>query len=176
MDRRKFLVNIALVLGCSPLSINLKAVESGMAFNPIGEKGFSGEISDLIRCIADIIIPETETPSASQAGVPEYIHHYFTNYMTEDDRELFISGVVVLAGGSVAEYLGLDGARQIEVVQALDDKIGTDAVNATYKKLKELIVIGYYTSKIGATQTLRYDPVPGPYKEIKLAEVGRAWL
>ena len=61
-------------------------------------------------------------------------------------------------------------------MQTLDDQLHSDNENKTYKKLKELIVIGYYTSEIGGTQELKYDPVPGPYKEMKLNEVGGVWL
>ena len=43
-----------------------------------------------------------------------------------------------------------------------------------FHKLKELVVVGYYTSEIGATQELRYDPMPMEYKgDIPLTEVGR---
>ena len=38
------------------------------------------------------------------------------------------------------------------------------------------MTIGYFTSKPGATITLRYDPVPGDFKGcVPMKEIGRAW-
>ena len=42
--------------------------------------------------------------------------------------------------------------------------------------LKELITVGYFTSQLGATKAVRYDPVPGAYHGcVPLKEIGRAW-
>jgi gluconate 2-dehydrogenase gamma chain len=45
-----------------------------------------------------------------------------------------------------------------------------------YRTLKELTVIGYYTSEVGATRELRYEASPGRYQGcIPFADVGRVW-
>jgi hypothetical protein len=37
-------------------------------------------------------------------------------------------------------------------------------------------MLGYFTSEVGATQVLRYDPVPGAYHGcIPFEEVGKTW-
>jgi hypothetical protein len=42
--------------------------------------------------------------------------------------------------------------------------------------LKELVTVGYFTSRLGATKAVRYDPVPGAYHGcVPLAQIGRAW-
>jgi hypothetical protein len=42
--------------------------------------------------------------------------------------------------------------------------------------LKELVSVGYFTSQLGATKAVRYDPVPGAYHGcVPLAQIGRAW-
>jgi len=42
--------------------------------------------------------------------------------------------------------------------------------------IKELTITGYYTSEIGATQELKYVPVPGRYAgDIPYDTVGRAY-
>ncbi len=42
--------------------------------------------------------------------------------------------------------------------------------------MKELTVVGFFTSEPGATQVLQYKAVPGSYKGcIPLAEVGKTW-
>jgi hypothetical protein len=42
--------------------------------------------------------------------------------------------------------------------------------------LKELITVAYFTSELGATKAVRWDPNPGAYKGcVPLKEIGRAW-
>jgi hypothetical protein len=45
-----------------------------------------------------------------------------------------------------------------------------------YVKLKELTVLGYYTSELAAQSELVYLPVPGRYDgDFLFAEIGRQW-
>jgi hypothetical protein len=42
--------------------------------------------------------------------------------------------------------------------------------------IKDLTVIGYFSSESGATQELRYNPVPGRFNgDVPFSEVGRRW-
>ena len=42
--------------------------------------------------------------------------------------------------------------------------------------LRELATTGYFHSEQGATQVLRYDPIPGAFRGcVPLAEIGRGW-
>jgi gluconate 2-dehydrogenase gamma chain len=42
--------------------------------------------------------------------------------------------------------------------------------------LKDLVTVGYFTSEVGATKAVRYDPNPGAYRGcVPLKEIGRAW-
>lgn len=42
--------------------------------------------------------------------------------------------------------------------------------------LKDLVTVGYFTSQLGATKAVRYDPVPGAYHGcVPLKDIGRAW-
>ena len=46
-----------------------------------------------------------------------------------------------------------------------------------YLKLKELTVLGYYTSQAAAVTELDYQPVPGHYDgDARFEEVGRQWV
>ncbi|WP_406827499.1 gluconate 2-dehydrogenase subunit 3 family protein [Microbulbifer sp. ARAS458-1] len=176
MDRRRFLRNISIVLGCGALANDVAALDAALDFSG-KPSGFLGpDELEFVSQISDIVIPLSDTPSASQAGVPEYIDFYLGEFMEFKARNLFVDGLRGLCDQSIKEFLALSDERKTEKIQSLDDRLGSSGQDATYKQLKELIVIGYYTSQVGATQALRYDPVPGPYKEIKLAEVGRAWL
>jgi gluconate 2-dehydrogenase gamma chain len=42
--------------------------------------------------------------------------------------------------------------------------------------MKELTLLGFFTSEAGATKVLQYNQVPGPFKGcVPLTEVGKAW-
>jgi hypothetical protein len=45
-----------------------------------------------------------------------------------------------------------------------------------FRTMKELVILGYYTSQIGATKELHYQQVPGRFDGcVPLAKIGRAW-
>ena len=44
------------------------------------------------------------------------------------------------------------------------------------RHVKDLTLLGYFTAEVGATQALRYDPVPGAYRgSVPLRPGDRAW-
>jgi gluconate 2-dehydrogenase gamma chain len=45
-----------------------------------------------------------------------------------------------------------------------------------WRTMKELTLVGYYTSEPGATQELRHEAIPGRYEAcVPLSQIGRAW-
>lgn len=45
-----------------------------------------------------------------------------------------------------------------------------------FRTMKELTIVGYYTSQVGATKELRYEMVPGRFEGcVPLAKIGRTW-
>lgn len=55
-------------------------------------------------------------------------------------------------------------------------RTGSPEERPFFRTMKELTLIGYYTSEVGATKELRHEPVPGRYEAcIPFAQVGRTW-
>jgi len=45
-----------------------------------------------------------------------------------------------------------------------------------FRTMKELTLVGFYTSEAGATRELRHAPVPGRFEGcVPLDQIGRAW-
>lgn len=67
---------------------------------------------------------------------------------------------------------GSDELRRIRERQLADD----DPEGLPFfRQMKELVLAGYYTSEVGATQELRQNPM-GTYRgDVPFAEIGRAW-
>lgn len=177
MNRRKFLTSLSVMLGCSISSLDVLAINSALAFTGTGKvnQRLTEQQFIMISIIADIIIPKSDTPSASEAGVTQYIDFYLHEFLAQTKRTEFLQGLASLHV-SISSFLSLTNSDKVAVIQSLDDNLHTPQENANYKSLKQLIVIGYYTSEIGATQALKFDPIPGPYKEMKLKEVGGVWF
>ncbi|WOH39508.1 gluconate 2-dehydrogenase subunit 3 family protein [Thalassotalea fonticola] len=178
LNRREFIAGLAAMLGTAAMTPGLaNAVNIGLTFKPSGSNIiFSEQQMMLVARIADIIIPATDTPGAIDAGVHLYIDHIAANWMNKQESNRLLAGIDKIDADAKAKYdsgfLALDNKIQIAIVQALDDNL---AQEPAYKMLKTYTVTGYYTSKIGMTVELNYDPIPGPYKEIPLSDVGKAW-
>ena len=92
MDRRVALSRIGLLLGGTvSLSVS-SAVLSGCS-PPEGEnyqlKFLSQEQFEYVGIVADLILPETDSPGAKSAGVDGYIDTLLAEYYLPDEAQLF---------------------------------------------------------------------------------------
>jgi gluconate 2-dehydrogenase gamma chain len=116
-----------------------------------------------ISRIADLIIPETDTPGAIRAGVPAYIDLIVAR---NTDQQLVVAdGLRWLDAESrrVADktFLALTEEQQLAILQPLCDASDSGTPRAGrnvqfFSLLKNLTADGYYTSKIGLLDELRY--------------------
>ncbi|MBT5185197.1 MAG: gluconate 2-dehydrogenase subunit 3 family protein [Kordiimonadaceae bacterium] len=171
INRRDILTGLTAMLGVSALStIHANAIEVGFGFKPSGKNAiFNEQQMKIVELIANIIIPDTDTPGASKAGVHLYIDHMAGNWMTKDEASSLIKGIDKI---NTDKFTSLNHEEQVVFVQNLDDNRDKEQ---TYNTLKSYTVVGYYTSEIGSTLELNYDPVPGKYEEIPFDSVGKVW-
>ena len=170
IDRRNFITGLTALMGST---LALSACDAAVDYKE-GPKAkiLSADQLEQVKRIADIIIPDTDTPGAAAADVHGYINHMVAKYMNDKEATAFTDGLTALdakAGG----LLSLSADDQVAAIAAVDDKMENDKF---YRTLKGLVITGYYTSEIGGTVELNYDPVPGPYHEVPLADLdGKAW-
>jgi hypothetical protein len=115
-----------------------------------------------ISRIADLIIPQTTTPSASGAGVPAYIDMVIARDAAQ--QALVADGLRWLdaeaAAHSAGKFLDLSEEAQIGILEPLcaaADAGSSLARNVQFFALiKKLTADGYYTSKIGLIDELAY--------------------
>ncbi|MCC7462807.1 MAG: gluconate 2-dehydrogenase subunit 3 family protein [Gammaproteobacteria bacterium] len=121
----------------------------------------------LLERLCDLVIPDTDTPGARAAGVPAFIALALEHGLagaSPQDRATLQQRLDQRAGGA---FLQLDAARQAQVLAPLDaatltrDPAAATAGEPAWARIKQLIVMGYYTSEAGASRELRYQPVPG---------------
>lgn len=137
----------------------------------------------LTTALAGTIIPAGETDGAVEVGVPGFIESMIKNIYTEEQRELFLEGLEAFdkkcKEDTGSAFADLSSEKQFEFASIEN---GLSIENEQFEGpqfflvFKELTMIGFFTSEVGATQVLRYESVPGVYQAcIPLEEVGRTW-
>jgi hypothetical protein len=121
----------------------------------------------LIGSIADMIIPRTDTPGATDVAVPAFVNIIVSENYSEADRTAFIAGLDAIeaqaksAGGPFVDLAPSARASIIEAIEGSSDRRAEPA--RTYWRLKGLIVHGYFTSEPVMKQVLKVDIMPGKF-------------
>lgn len=189
MNRREALKRVAWLMGGTLSAPVISAVLSGA--RPVAGKApwspqtLSLEQDKLVSTIAELIIPETDTPGAKAARVNEFIDLLLTEWLPAKDKERFLRGLTDFDARFQKSYgkRFLDGTteEQTKLLIELDGE-AAEARRAKSKDkpffgmMKELTLVGYYTSEIGITEELRFQPATDMYEGcIPLERVGRSW-
>lgn len=176
MDRRQILFGISALMGGSLLPSSVRALERSLASGAEAPLTLlSGVQLQAVTTIGDIILPATETPGASGAGVPAFIDRALAGWLLKEETDAFLAGLDQFLKGNPG-FLGAGPSTQEAVIQGIDSQLEDLPKDVGfYRQLKELVLIGYYTSEVGATEELEYDPVPGGYRVFDMTEETKAW-
>lgn len=130
--------------------------------------------------LCDLAIPATDTPGAAAAGVAGFVLLVLDRRMGDLQAGMLDAVRGALDASGNADFLQLPPAKQAELLALLDqrayagDKPPAASAEYAWRRIKAAIVAGYYTSEIGATQELVYEPVPGAFRSFKLTADFRA--
>jgi hypothetical protein len=126
-----------------------------------------------VALIAELIIPETDTPGARAARVPEFIDLLLGEWAPDDDRKQFLDGLADVDARaravSAADFLSAPEAQRGAILSALDaeaqerHKAKTEGQPNFFERMKFLTVFGYCTSEVGAKAELHYEVIPGSF-------------
>ncbi len=228
LTRREALGRIGLLVGGALSASTVSALLAGCRAEQTPGFAFRAldrDARSLTEVLVDLIIPDTDTPGARAAGVPEFMDTLLADWMTEEERADFLAGLAQIDARARAEhgarFVDLAPEQQTALAAALDREAfggdeespaeteadmraaeraqsGTDAMadaaeqsvgqpdtTATdageeampfFATFKDLTVAGYYTSEVGATQELRWNPAPGRLDlDVPFSEIGRTW-
>ena len=177
LDRRALLRSAILLAGGTLAGLPGKALAE-LAADP-KMRFFSAAEFETLETMVDIMIPRTDTAGAKEAGVPSYFDAMMVNWASKERRGEFrdvlegLDKAARAAGGKPLPELAPE--QRFQVVQAYDaERMGKG--DGDYSKFKELVLTLYYLSEVGATQELRYEPIPGAWEPWN--EIGpdtRAW-
>jgi gluconate 2-dehydrogenase gamma chain len=171
IDRRTLIHN--LVRGGLALSLLPGFAEAAWAAIAQGipaPRVLGGAQNGMISLIADAILPRSDTPSATDVGVPPWIDLIVADYFSGAQRESFLAGLAAIddfaLSSAGARIDGLKDGALTGVILSLDAACGAKDPNAAqhgYAQLKELIIVGYFTSKPVQQDILKVVIVPGRF-------------
>jgi hypothetical protein len=193
MNRRNLLLQAAMLLGGALSSGTAMGVLAGCAATPQASQSPAAFLTPsemrLTTVMADLILPRTDTPGASDVGVPAFIDRVLAEFYSDQERTIVRAGLArAESEARTAHGRGfheLDAAQQTALMTVYDREAVDAAKRASgqadspphfFRLIKELTTVGFFTSKVGASQVLLYEAVPGPWRgDVPYSEIGRAW-
>lgn len=190
MNRREAVARVALILGGTVVGagVFLEGCKPGADKKADANDGlFSADDITYLDEIAETIIPTTNTPGAKAAKVGAFMTVMVNDCYDEKDQKVFKEGMKLLNDASQKKFsksfVEADANQRKELLTEIDKEAKDYTKNKKdndpkhyFRMMKELTLLGYFTSEIGATQALRYAPVPGKYEGCVPYKKGdRAW-
>ena len=189
IKRREALKRTAYIMGGTLMAPTIAGIlhgcsaEPGLDWTPAF---FSIEQARLVSAVADIILPETDTPAASALGVPKFIEDMVSQVYEDKSRNQFMEKMMEFEQACIAKtgkpFNSLSASKQQEFVTAEHSMIADNKSIPWDNRpfiwlIKELTIAGYFTTEIGMTKILNYKAIPAEYKGcISLEEAGgRTW-
>lgn len=190
IDRRELLKRVAYLIGgaiSAPAMLGIlqgcSAKKPSASWTPAF---FSVAQAAIVSEVAEIIIPRTDTPGAKDLGVPAFIDTMLNDTYAAADQQRYLQGLEQFAQRAKevhgTPFLELSAQQQQELVREVHDgAILAARENQADERdhrpfilmTKELAMLGFFTSEVGATQILQYTAVPGPFRGcIPLAQTG----
>lgn len=202
MNRREALNQVAWLMGGMLTAPTLAAfaeekAPSSLAAATMPAFSLSSVQRQIVAEVAEHIIPKTNTAGAKEAGVPAFIELMLNDCYKAPEHESFLEGVSEL---EQAGFLKQSAQQQVATLKALEIKtkelmkaynvqsvkVG-DNVDATtmnkkakgvpfWRLMKELTLLGYFTSKEGIEQNFEYRPIPGKFEATKIKPGQKAYV
>jgi len=206
MTRRAAVQRVAALMGVAALaggerlfarSFEPAVIEQAMTQ---GAGAFTAADVALLDEIAETILPETSTPGAKAAKVGAFMALMVTEAYDEPTRKVFQQGLrqlddvcrqahgVAFMQASASQRLSLVEALDREQDAVMEDRGPKRRVRAPaappesdepahyFRLMKELALLGYFTSEIGCTKAMRYVESPGRFDpNARHAPGDKAW-
>jgi hypothetical protein len=190
MNRRDAIARVGLLVGGTVVGANAflagcapKRTEEGVA-----GLNFSTENLGFLDEVGETILPETQaSPGAKAAKIGEFMKAIVSDCYEETDQKIFMDGITKLNQASDEkfgnDFVSLSNEDRIKLLVELDKEAKEHQKNKKkedpqhyFTMLKQLTLWGYFTSEVGSTKALRYNPVPGRYEGcIDYKKGDKAW-
>jgi hypothetical protein len=147
----------------------------------------------IVSAVADVMIPRTNTPGALDVGAPAFIDVMLRDVYPPADRDRYLSGLEELDRAATTQhghhFVTLEPTQRAALVRkfhdaALADERRLHSAHTAHPQrpfilmTKELTLLSFFTSQVGATQVLQYVAIPGSWHgclPLQQAGNGKTW-
>ncbi|MBK1439309.1 gluconate 2-dehydrogenase subunit 3 family protein [Parapedobacter sp. ISTM3] len=174
MNRREALARVAWIMGGAVVGANLFLEGCTRKATKHVEGLFEPEMVDFLGDVADTILPPTSSPGAKEAGVGAFIPVMVKDCYTANEQKTFVDGLGKLEDAADEKFgrkfQELNATERTELLAAIDKEAKDYQKSKTaedpdhyFHLFKQLTLLGFFTSELGATKALRYVQIPGRY-------------
>jgi len=174
MDRREALNRVGLLLGGTIIGAEFFLSGCKSTSSVDTQDLFNIETAAFLNEVGETILPATATPGAKAANVGGFMALMVRDCYAPDDQKAFKEGLKDLDNACIKKYerafVAADSKQRIELLTQLDKeqaeynkKKKPEQPNHYFTMIKQLTLLGYFTSEVGCTKAMRYLPVPGKY-------------
>lgn len=178
MNRRKALRNMSLVLGAASsvpalsgftaeaLFAQGKSIHEHVRVKPTAApsalKVLNPHQNQTVIVLSELIIPETTTPGAKEARVNEFIDIFLSSVNVSKQQE-FLEGLQWIDTRSQQlfqkRFVDATPQQQTELLTRLSVPNSTETTSGQnfFKLVKSLTAYGFYTSKVGIEEELKFE-------------------
>lgn len=197
MNRRELLRSIGLLLGGAASATLVRAVSAASSGRRSPEKPlFDPEARRKVELICELIIPTTDTPGAIAAGVPDFVEMMVGEWYDSGEKAAFFQGLkdmdIWCSSSCGAPFGQASEVQQIAALREFEKRAieqpgasdtateSTDKVDVAapfFTSIRELVIVGYYTSEVGARQEHKFFRMSTTYDgDYPLSRTdGRQW-
>jgi len=193
ISRRQALQQVAMLLGGAISAPTLAGVLSpatrrAWAASPQwAPRTLSPAQLELVATVAEHIIPQTDTPGARAVGVHRFVDTLLSDHYPTPERDRFLAGLadvdVQARSRRGKTFVECTADQQVALLTEMDEAaypaVPIDSPRPPetwfFRRMKELTLVGYYTSQVGATQELHPSPFGAYRGDIPYSAIGKAW-
>ncbi|MBK99769.1 MAG: gluconate 2-dehydrogenase [Flavobacteriaceae bacterium] len=184
MKRRDALKNIGLSAGlivATPTVISLlnSCSTDSNKWSPVF---LNKEQAKVLMEIVDVIIPKTDTPSANEVNVVEFLDKYYKEILDDNRQDWLKNTYAKLVDLIKLNYSeDINSLTQENYKDLLDNHMilngESDDISELLKKIKSDTIWSYKISEFVGENVLAYDPIPGVAYCGDLQELtgGKSW-
>lgn len=169
MERREALKLTAIILGGS--IIGSQVFLSGCSAPKERSNLLIDDDVSFLDEISETILPDSEqSPGAKAAHIGEFMKTMVNDCYDLKESTIFINGLDIIDKAANTAYgeafLDLSAEQRLELLSKFDIDARKSRLSNKlhfFTMMKELTILGYFTSEPGATKALRYNPIPGRF-------------
>ncbi len=188
LNRREALARIAVLMGGAVVIGGSTYLSGATVAGKAPTREFTAEDIALLDEIGDTIIPTTNTPGAKSVKIGAFIVMMVTDCYEDANHAIFLEGLTAINDAARAkcgkDFMAASATERTALLNELDaaqkKHQAAKAKNAPvhyFRMMKQLTLLGYFSSEVGVTQAMRFAEVPGSYDGNAPYKKGdRAWF